>query len=141
MFRRWVVASAALIVAAAVGFVGGRLAHPRAGPPTARISAPSRTGTISGHLLAVGGPCCLAPRPLSGTIYVSPGAAPSPSTASVTVPVGKDGAYSVAVPPGTYSLIGASPGYQGGQPACSAEKRVTVTAGDLVVADTLCHER
>lgn len=129
MPRRFVIASAVLVAALAIGFVGGWFAHQ---PSTAR------TGTISGHLLAVGGPCCLGPRPLSGTVYVSTG---SPTKAAITVQVRSDGTYSVAVPPGTYTLIGASPSYLGGRRACYAEGRVTVTSGGHVAADTFCHER
>ena len=92
------------------------------------------TGTLSGHLFAVGG---LAPgfRPLNGTVTIVQG----PDRSS-TVSVGTDGRFSIAVPPGRYLLEGRSPLYDGGKGTCRADRPATVRAGATVVANVYCQE-
>ncbi len=91
-------------------------------------------GTISGHLLAVGGPAGIPNRPLSGTVSLK-------GSDNFQVAVGPDGSYSLSVPQGTYSVSGRSPLYQGGQRICRASHPVTVTKGAVVKADVFCQER
>jgi Tol biopolymer transport system component len=95
---------------------------------------PSGTGTISGHLFAVGGPAPGLHRPLPGTIFVS-------GSADFHAEVGSDGSYSLVVPAGTYAVSGRSPLYQAGHLVCHASSPVTLTSGSVVKADVFCQER
>src|ERR1700684_4576699 len=66
--------------------------------------APAK-GTLTGHLYGVGGPAPGSPRPWPGTVTLTaPGV-------HLDVSVGASGVYSVAVQPGTYTLVGHSPLY------------------------------
>jgi hypothetical protein len=93
----------------------------------------SVTGTISGHLFAVGGPYPGLPRPLLGVVFVS-------GSQKLHVVVGIDGDYWVVVRAGTYSISGRSPQYQGGHLVCHARSRMTVAAGTDFKADVFCQE-
>lgn len=94
-------------------------------------------GTLTGHLYGVGGPATLAappsPRPWPGTVtLVGPGV-------DVDVRVGADGAFSVVVPAGRYTVTGHSPNFGSGTYACQAAGMVTVTSGHTTKADVLCQ--
>lgn len=96
-------------------------------------SGASTEATISGHLLAVGGP---APaRPIPGRVQVVHEASWQ------YVNVGSDGAFSIALTPGTYHLTATSPLYNSGHAICNALQPVTVSAGQTVTADVLCQEK
>ena len=58
-----------------------------------------------------------------------------------TTRVGADGAYSVTLPTGSYSVIGGLSGVSGGPSAetCSATINVVVTANSTTRADYVCH--
>jgi hypothetical protein len=125
--KRSVFALFAVVLALGVGFVAGWFAHQHSG---------SATGTLSGYLLAVGGPPGVVPRPLIGEVVVTDiSGAPT-----ATVVVGPDGRYSVVIPPGSYTVKGRSPSYDGGRTLCLGTKPVSVSGGD-VVANVLCHLR
>jgi hypothetical protein len=97
-------------------------------------NAHSDTGTISGHLFAVGGPAPGAPRPLPGTVFFT-------GRFGVHVDVASDGTFSVILPQGTYTLAGRSPLYGDGKYVCQATAEVTVRSGGVTSADVLCQEK
>jgi hypothetical protein len=90
-------------------------------------------GTLTGHLYGVGGPAPGSPRPWPGTVTLTgPGV-------HLDVSVGASGAYSVTVPPGTYTVVAHSPLYGGGAGLCQAEGAAVVTIGHSTRADVLCQ--
>lgn len=136
---RRVLAVGAVVLALGVGFVAGWFAHSPGSP-----NGSSATGTISGRLLAVGGPPGSEPRPLGGRIFASSRGNMFIPTGSgrFTASVGSDGEYSITVPPGKYTVEGRSPQYNGGRTPCLAAKMpVIVRNGGDVVANVLCQER
>lgn len=70
---------------------------------------PASTGILSGVLEMVGGPAPGPARPLPGTVTVRRSGQPP-----VEVSAGKDGAFSVELPAGTYQVTARSPLYQDG---------------------------
>ena len=68
------------------------------------------TGTVTGRLVAVGGPTPRE-RPLPGTVRFT-----GPETKSI--PVGKDGRFRIELQTGSYTVVGHSPLYQGSMYAC-----------------------
>jgi hypothetical protein len=90
-------------------------------------------GTLAGHLYGVGGPSPGLPRPWPGTVTVTgPGGRRD-------VAVGTDGAYSVTVPAGRYTVVGRSPLYESGAALCRAAGVATVTSAHTTRADVLCQ--
>jgi len=97
--------------------------------------APS-TGTVTGYLQMVGGPATLA------------GGTPSfrvPGTITAVSPHGtqhgpaaKNGAFTLVLPVGTYTLTGTSPQYNSGQGRCIAVSKVVIRAGAITHADVTC---
>ena len=94
-------------------------------------------GTLTGHLYGVGGPA---------TISAPPSARAWPGTVTVVGPgvhlgvsVGANGAFSVAVPAGRYTVTGHSPRFGSGTYACQADGVATVTSGHTTKADVLCQ--
>jgi hypothetical protein len=67
------------------------------GPP------PAATGTVTGVLVRVGGPAPGAPVPLPGKVV-----AVSSDGARYTATTGRNGRYSLSLPPGSYQLTGHS---------------------------------
>jgi hypothetical protein len=136
---RRVLAGGAVVLALGVGFVAGWFAH-SPGSPNGSSPQPA-TGTISGRLLAVGGPADdtwpLGGRSFAairGNIFVPTG------SGRFTASVGSDGEYSITVPPGQYTVEGRSPQYNGGRTPCLAAKMpVIVRDGGHVVANVLCQ--
>jgi hypothetical protein len=96
------------------------------------------TGTISGTLVAVGGPSN-ARTPLAGTLSVTLAASLGPPR--FNIPVGPDGTFSVTVRPGTYAVFGESPMFNNGQATCAPANLVKVQAGAVVVVDVVCSMR
>ncbi len=88
---------------------------------------------MRGHLYGVGGPAPGAARPWAGVVTVS-GAG-----LHRDIQVGRDGAYSIALPAGSYTLAGHSPLYQSGAGVCRAAAVVKVSSGRVVAADVLCQ--
>jgi len=93
--------------------------------------------TLTGHLYGVGGPATVtappSPRPWPGTVTVTD------SGVHLDIRVGADGAYSVRVPPGRYTVTGHSPLYGNGTYLCQAAGMATVTSGHTTKADVLCQ--
>ena len=131
--------SLAVVVALGLGFAAGWVAH-RSSPVTSSSGSEGAPadGSISGHLLAVGGPGGIEPVTLTGSIFVRPGVLVRTSTV-FTATVQSDGAYSISVPPGTYTVTGTSAQYNAGRTECQAKKVAMVSAGNTVVANVLCQ--
>jgi hypothetical protein len=98
-------------------------------------AAPVATGTLQGHLLQGGGPPPGTPRAVDGTVTVE-GAG-----VHRVLDVGLDGAFSVVVPPGRYTVVGTSPGFDDGTAPCPADGATIVTAGTVTTVDPTCHMR
>ncbi len=93
------------------------------------------SGTITGRLLAVGGPAPGTARPLSGTVRLENVA----THVATEVPVGRNGRYSASVSVGTYEVKGRSPMYGDGGYACAAEKTVAATTKMTAVSNVYCQ--
>jgi hypothetical protein len=108
-----------------------------AGLATACSALGHADGTLAGHLYGVGGPATIAappsPRPWPGTVTVTG------SGVQINVSVGADGAYSVRVPPGRYTVTGRSPQFNSGAALCQAVGIATVIKGHTTKADVLCQ--
>jgi hypothetical protein len=92
--------------------------------------------TISGRLLAVGGPAPGTARPLPGTVTLE-----NTATHSTTLlRVGQDGRYTTSVGAGTYKIVGHSPLYGSGKYECKSPKTVTTAANAKARADVFCEE-
>jgi hypothetical protein len=70
---------------------------------------------------------------LPGTIFVS-------GSKEFHVAVGSDGAYSLVIPQGTYTVSGRSPLYQGGRLVCRATSDAIVTTSSVTTVDVFCQE-
>lgn len=146
MGKRAFVVAAAVLLALGLGFAGGWVAHrPPAtvalpSPATVALPSTGQTGTISGTFVAVGGPTN-SRYPLQGSLSVT--LVDSLGPLRFYVPVGPDGAFSVAVRPGTYAVFGRlSPTFNGGKATCAAERNpVKVPAGADVVVNVVCNMR
>jgi hypothetical protein len=126
MSTRSIVACLAVIVALGFGFAGGWFAR-----------GSGSSGSISGHLLAVGGPAPGPPRPLPGEVVVTDASGVSVAT----VEVASDGRFSVEVPAGNYTVEGRSKYYNGGSTACFAKKPVAIAGGSSIETDVFCQEK
>lgn len=96
---------------------------------------PVSSSTVTGRLLAVGGPPPGASRPMPGTVRLENVA----THVVTTVHVGPDGRYSASVSAGSYKVKGRSPLYGNGGYACTAAKTVTATAKTVAVANVYCQ--
>jgi hypothetical protein len=92
-------------------------------------------GRILGTLEAVGGPAPGTPRPLRGSITLR-----NSSGTAFTATAGSDGAFSVRIPPGPYTVIGRSPLYDSGIADCQPIEPVTVVAGTTIRVVVACQE-
>jgi hypothetical protein len=142
MSRHSLIIGTAVVLALAVGFVGGWIAHRPSGSvasnPHAAGSHPNRAGSaiISGRFVAVGGATTSA-WPLTGTLSVR--LVTSMAPAALSVPVGPGGKFSVTVKPGIYAISGVSPLFNAGQVGCPAERNpVRVQQGAHAVVDVVC---
>jgi hypothetical protein len=89
-------------------------------------------GRVLGTLEAVGGPPPGTPRPLTGSITLR-----NSSGTTFTTTAGSDGAFVVRTPPGTYTVIGRSPLYNGD---CRPIEPVTVVGGTTIRVVVACQE-
>jgi hypothetical protein len=112
-------------------------AHAGDGGGGSAASAGSATGTgiVRGHLYGVGGPPPGLPTAWPGTVTVSG------SGLTRDLPVADDGAYSVTLAPGRYTVVGHSPRFGGGTYPCPAAHDAQVTAGTTSTLDVLCQMR
>ncbi len=137
MTKRMAIVAGTLALALGVGFLGGWSLHQSRGASSHSAAA---TGTISGNLLAVRGPVDVPPRPLRGKVVVKDSSTGMSGDIDIVV-VGADARYSVAVRPGTYTVTGSSPMYDGGHTPCPAGVPVVVPGGGNVFVNVLCQER
>ena len=93
-------------------------------------------GVVSGQFSLPGRPAADLQR---GGLNFSPGAHGHGN--GRTTKVGPNGAYSISLPPGSYSVIGGLSGHSGGQPpeSCAETINVVVTANSTTDADFVCH--
>jgi hypothetical protein len=89
-------------------------------------------GRVLGTLEAVGGPPPGTPRPLRGSITLR-----NSSGTTFKTTAGSNGAFVVRIPPGTYTVIGRSPLYNGD---CQPIEPVTVVAGTTIQVVVACQE-
>ena len=95
------------------------------------------SSTLSGQLLAVGGPAQGTNRALPGTVI----ATNTDTHEHHSVSVGSDGRYSLHLPQGTYTIAGRSPSYGDDAYLCAAQQPIRITAAAPVHADVICEER
>ena len=95
------------------------------------------SSTLSGQLLAVGGPAQGTNRPLPGTVI----AANTDTHEHHSVSVGSDGRYSLHLPPGNYTIAGRSPSYGDDAYLCAAQQPIRIAAATTAHADVTCEER
>jgi len=118
-------AAGAIAMAAALSAVAGCSGGP----------APS-TGTVTGYLEMVGGPATLA----GGTpSFRVPGTITAVSPRDTQHgPAAKNGAFTLVLPAGTYTLTGTSPQYNSGQGRCIAVSKVVIRTGAITRANVTC---
>jgi hypothetical protein len=127
MYRRAVLALAALSLTAACATTHSH--------PPAPASSPAGNATLTGLLIAVGGPAPGSPRPLPGSVTID-------GLVTQHIAVGSDGSYRAVVPAGTYTVTGTSPQYNDGASNCRTDSdTVTLAAGQTVAADVICSEK
>lgn len=111
--------------------VGGEPTRPSSGNGLSLDKAGPNGGIVTGHLFGTGGVAPGTKVTWAGTVTVTG------KGVRRVVKVGDDGAYSLIVPPGTYSVSGASPAHTGSV-SCPASKKAHVTAGRTVTVDVIC---
>jgi hypothetical protein len=92
-------------------------------------------GTVRGTLQEVGGAKPGTPRPLPGSVALR-----NSEGSMFTATAGLNGAFSVGLPPGSYTLIGHSPSFGGGEAECDGLAPVTVIPSATVTAVVDCVE-
>jgi hypothetical protein len=79
---------------------------------------------VPGKFVRVGGPAPGSPFPLPGTIT-----ARAATGEKFTATAGRDGQFTLSLPPGTYRVTGRSPLMQSGQMICAATAELHVSRG------------
>ena len=87
-------------------------------------SSPGYHQAVPGTFLVAGGPAPGSPRPLSGTIT-----ARAASGQTFTATAGRNGRFTLSLPPGSYQVTGRSPLMQSGQMICAATSGLRVARG------------
>jgi hypothetical protein len=93
------------------------------------------TGTVTGHLVMAGGPAPGVTLRVPGTITASSASGTHQASAA------EDGAFTLVLPPGRYTLTGTSPQYNDGHGQCVATAPVVVREGAVTRADVTCAMR
>jgi hypothetical protein len=107
----------------------------RGASPTA--VAPATTSVpVSGQLRLTGGPSAVSEHGTPGTVFFLAG-----DGTKTTVPAASDGAFSVRLKPGVYTVTGTSFLYGDGKYVCRAENQVTVSASSLPIVLVGCIRR
>jgi hypothetical protein len=123
----------ALGVSACGGDGGG---HDKPAAQQTVQGTPLSAATVTGRLLAVGGPAGTPNRPLRGTVILH-----GPGGSIVKAPVGRDGKFQIQIAAGRYRIEGKSPDYLSGTGICRTDARTTtLILGKTVTADVLCQE-
>lgn len=104
-------------------------------PTSTAVGTHPRSGALRGHLYGVGGPAPGRRRPFPGTITVSGSGSGTRREAKAD----SDGAYSMTIPPGRYTVTGHSPGYNGGAVPCPAQNPAQVSNGGTTTLDVYCQ--
>jgi len=129
---------ALVTVGAAVAALAACSGQSTAGVSPTQIASngsPTTTGTLQGHLFAVGGLAPGARLPWAGTVTIT-------GTAfHREIRVGADGFYSLVLAPGRYVVTGRSPNFDDGKTACPAAHDAQVAAGVTVTIDAVCALR
>jgi hypothetical protein len=84
--------------------------------------SPGHHRSVSGAFVRVGGPAPGSPVPLPGTIT-----ARAATGQTFTATAGRNGQFTLSLPPGAYHVTGRSPLMQSGQMACAATADLHVT--------------
>jgi nucleoside phosphorylase len=90
------------------------------------------TGLLKGHLYGVGGPAPGRRQAWPGNITVSG------SGVKHDIPVTADGAYSVTLAPGRYTVVGHSPSFNDGTAPCPATTDAQIHSGTVATVDVFC---
>ena len=99
-------------------------------------SAPS-TAMVQGTLQFSGGPAGTKPRPVAGTVLFR-----GPGGSTTKAEVDSSGKFAIGLYPGTYTIEGTSPQYDGGKGRCTTDPATTkLTAGKTVTANVYCQVR
>jgi hypothetical protein len=80
--------------------------------------------TVPGRFVRVGGPAPGSPFPLPGTII-----ARAAGGETFTATAGRDGRFTLSLPPGSYRVTGRSPLMQSGRMICAATHELHVSRG------------
>jgi hypothetical protein len=86
--------------------------------------SPGYQQAVRGTFVRVGGPAPGSPVPLPGTITAS-----ATTGQTFTATAGKNGRFTLSLPPGSYHVSGRSPLIQSGQMTCNATAELRVTRG------------
>lgn len=133
----WVTAAAALAAAAVLMAIFAF--RPAAAPPVP-VSPVEVSVTVTGDLVAIGGPAPGAARPLVGTVVAHRGTATDGPVAA-SAPAGADGRFSLTVPPGTYELTGTSSFVDGGRGLCVSNPITVTSSGPATEVAVICNIR
>ncbi|MCW2857004.1 MAG: hypothetical protein JWR52_2619 [Marmoricola sp.] len=126
----------AVVLALTVAGCGGTAASTTPPTPTNSLLPSIKVATLSGRLIAVGGPVA-SDAPLAGTITIT-----GPGGSVVHAAVSRTGAFQIQLSPGTYRLSGRSPQFGGGTTDCHTATPTTILVADrTVTADILCQRR
>jgi len=94
-------------------------------------------GTVSGHLLRVGGPVGAGSPPLSGTVTFT-----SSSGTVTKVHASASGGFHSDLPAGTYTLTGTSPALNDGELICYSNPRMMeMKSESAMTQDVFCSIR
>jgi hypothetical protein len=93
-------------------------------------------GAVSGVLLAVGGPDGTISRNWPGVVQLR-----RAGRVVATGRADRQGNFEIVAPPGTYTMTGRSPRYDGGHGVCRAEKPVTIKVDGYAYGNVLCQMR
>ncbi len=125
----------AVVLALSLTACGGADPKPHPTTPTYPLVGAPPVGTLSGRLIAVGGPPGAADTTLEGTITIK-----GPGGSVLHADVGKNGVFQIQLSPGTYRLSGRSPQYNGGTTDCTtATPTTTLVANRTTTADIICQ--
>jgi hypothetical protein len=131
--RTSIVIAAGVVIAAVASCTQTSNSETRSSTSTAPMTG---MGVLRGHLYGVGGPAPGGRQAWAGTVTVS-----SPGVRR-DIAVAADGAYSVSLVPGRYTVVGRSPRFDDGrQPCRPASDNAEVAAGATMTLDVLCQMR
>ncbi|WP_329240059.1 hypothetical protein OG417_39215 [Actinoallomurus sp. NBC_01490] len=125
----------ALLSLALTAACSGSGVSARSSPASTAGGTRTRSGTLRGHLYAVGGPAPGHRWALPGSITVSG------NGTEWEVKVDSDGGYSMTMSPGRYVVTGHSPDFNDGAVPCSAPNPAQVGNGRTTTLNVYCQMR